>query len=84
MQISALFLFSLFDIMKGFCTAFYQNGILVEDKKEVALYYLRTGFKYDLIALCPLIFNRIYFPSLNLMIMFLIEMLYFLKAHVMI
>lgn len=39
-NIFALISFGIFDIIKGFRTAFYDKGILVEDRKEIAKLYM--------------------------------------------
>ncbi len=37
-----LIISNLFDIIKGFNTAYYSKGETVKDRKKLALYYMKT------------------------------------------
>ncbi len=46
----SLLILYLIDIGFEFLTAYYNHGNLVVNKKKIALFYLKSYFAYDLIA----------------------------------
>ena len=70
---------TVFDIIKGFCTAFYEKGQLIEDKKKIIKTYAKNGLPYDILSLIGIIANRLFFPNLSYVVGYVINLLVFFK-----
>lgn len=45
----------IWDILLSFHTSYYNKGIIISNKKSIAINYVRTALASDLLALLPLI-----------------------------
>lgn len=79
-----LFFGSIADCVKGLVTAYYDNGILIENKKEIVIHYMTKQFKFDLITILPIVINKISFPNINPFFIYFIESLFLCKSFILI
>jgi len=56
---------TIFDLIKGFNTAYYDKGETIIDRKLVALNYLKSGFIFDLLSLISVLVSRTFFPDMD-------------------
>lgn len=53
------FLILMLDILKRLNTSFYKKGSLIEDRREIVQYYIRTQLLYDVLSLGPLVYEQV-------------------------
>lgn len=69
--------------MKGLHTAFYEKGILIEDRSKIAELYFNEDFIYDLIPLMSIFFNPVFFPRAHPLTLWIGQCCYLLKTRLM-
>lgn len=83
-NIGSLVVLTIIDIIKGFVTSIYVEGVLIEDEKEIAKEYTRAKFWMDIISLFSILVNRSFFSFIAPEIIYAINFLFFLKFHIII
>ena len=70
-----------FDITKALITCYYnEKGIAVMDRSLITKNYLNKKFKFDILSLIPVLFNRVTFVNFPLIIQIL-EFFVFFKIY---
>lgn len=59
----------IFDTLLKFITGYYENGIVITDKKEIIHHYLKKGLLFDIISYCPILMQTIFKGSFTLKIL---------------
>ena len=67
------------DIFKGTMTGYYDEGVIVDDRKKIVKRYLRKGLPYDLLTYLAVLVNRIIFPNINVYVCYFVNLLMFFK-----
>ena len=75
-----ILIMSILDIVKGMNTGFYHKGELVDDKLKIRHHYKNDRLPYDIISSLSVLINRAYFPGLNYVAAYVINILVFTKG----
>ena len=61
----------IIDTLLKFITGYYENGIIVEDKKKIVHHYIRKGLFFDCLSYIPVLMQGIFrkqFPFIGLIV----------------
>lgn len=72
---------TMLDIAKGMNTGFYDRGVLVIDKRQIARRYFKEGFIFDLLSMMSVVCNDVFFPGMDPFFKYAIQFLFFFKIH---
>ena len=72
------------DVFKGFNTAFYEKGMLIDDRRSIVKSYLKNGFPFDFLTGISVMANRVFFPKMDYHLAYFINMFLFCKLRVVI
>ena len=45
----------IIDTLLKFMTGYYENGLVITDKRHIIKHYLKSGFMFDLLSYCPIL-----------------------------
>ena len=73
---------TILDIFKGFCTGYYENGELIDNKEKIISQYIHNDLPYDILSLIAILINRLFFPKMDVTLTYIINLFFFLKSHI--
>lgn len=68
------------DTLMKFISGFYENGVMVTEKKEIIHHYLKKGIFFDILAYSPIVLHSMLMLYVDETIVKLIQMLMFCKV----